>query len=589
MKLSWYRLKAIYKNIEKREILHSTLQAIVKHSFLEEFPEVQWKNRTVPQIFYHVPEKKFDVILEKNESFEVHYFFCSMEPEIIERFRSSLQKRMAVLENQKYYELIQIFEIEERTPELLRKELPEIPENGEIELDFLMPLPFKPKKDYANSFFDAEMLIRSLKNRLLRLLNYQADDFEFEFTVDSSNFIYTELCTHQVNGTRGQKIHGCTGKLLLKGCFEKIKDLLLLCHELHAGAELSSSQGYFRLTDKSKPVEIKEKDDPDFSYRKPLYISTSHTFLSLDHETVQIVKDKSVMQTYPLNRISELIVLEKSVFSTELLKKCSEKEIKVSISLGQSNSSSIFIPENKAWYETIAKHRAKYESLASEDFLEIAKNIAISKISGYKTLFKERYKAGTSLILEKLEMECENIIKSESTDEIRGHEGFATRIIYDNIKTMIKEEDFKFIKREKEMPDRINSLLNFGYALLFIRINLIVKSLGLDPYIGFLHSPENRYESLTCDIQEPFRARIVRAIIRVVNLKIIQKDDFIEKKGALYLKYEPKIKFLNNIEKELQRTNTKNEKTLLEEIYEQCTSIKKWARENSKISWYKWE
>ena len=46
----------------------------------------------------------------------------------------------------------------------------------------------------------------------------------------------------------------------------------------------------------------------------------------------------------------------------------------------------------------------------------------------------------------------------------------------------IDHKAFHLTKRERTKPDRINSLLNFGYDLLFSRINATVRAASLAPF-----------------------------------------------------------------------------------------------------------
>ena len=138
----------------------------------------------------------------------------------------------------------------------------------------------------------------------------------------------------------------------------------------------------------------------------------------------------------------------------------------------------------------------------------------------------------------------------------------------------------------KEQP---NSLLNFGYYLLFSRINATVRAMGLNPYLGFLHSSGNTYESLVCDIQELFRANIDRFIFRLINTRIIREDDFVENQAGYYLRKEGVVKFLNQMEVEMNKKERKASLSLKEHIYTQVTVIKNWLIENKTLSFYKWE
>lgn len=116
-----------------------------------------------------------------------------------------------------------------------------------------------------------------------------------------------------------------------------------------------------------------------------------------------------------------------------------------------------------------------------------------------------------------------------------------------------------------------------------------MRAVGLNPYLGFLHSPEDNYESLVCDIEELFRARIVRLIMRLVNLKVITKEDFTETDRGFYLKKEAVKNFLNQFEAEMERKNAKNTLSLKESIYVQIMVIKNFVMENKPLSFYNWD
>ncbi|MCX6925985.1 MAG: CRISPR-associated endonuclease Cas1 [Verrucomicrobia bacterium] len=68
-----------------------------------------------------------------------------------------------------------------------------------------------------------------------------------------------------------------------------------------------------------------------------------------------------------------------------------------------------------------------------------------------------------------------------------------------------------------ERRDRWNLLLDTLSFLLFNRLHTACRTRGLDPWLGFLHSPENRYPSLIYDLMEPFRSRLDRFAVWLAN------------------------------------------------------------------------
>jgi CRISPR-associated protein Cas1 len=72
--------------------------------------------------------------------------------------------------------------------------------------------------------------------------------------------------------------------------------------------------------------------------------------------------------------------------------------------------------------------------------------------------------------------------------------------------------------------DLVNSLLNYGYGILYSRLmNVLVRS-GLNVYIGFLHKPQKGKAGLLYDFIEEFRASAVdRTVFAWLNLGMAAK------------------------------------------------------------------
>ena len=78
MTLSYHILKTVYSAQRRGVIIHATLQAIMKKSYIDAFPGTEWKNLDVPNIFYHVEGRRFSDVLDENEIFTVLYFSAGL-------------------------------------------------------------------------------------------------------------------------------------------------------------------------------------------------------------------------------------------------------------------------------------------------------------------------------------------------------------------------------------------------------------------------------------------------------------------------------------------------------------------------------
>lgn len=323
--------------------------------------------------------------------------------------------------------------------------------------------------------------------------------------------------------------------------------------------------------------------------KKPLYIVEPYTFLSLNGDAIDICKNRKVVETIPLRRVSEIMVMEKTVFSTALLRKCTEGNVPLTIALGTGYYITTVKPDSKKYYDIAYEHGKKYSSLSETEVLCIAKEFAAGKIQNYLALFQQRFLKEQYLFINELEEVEQQMYQAGDVEQVRGLEGAAAKKIYQKLNNFIDDDAFHIQKRDRRSPDRMNALLNFGYYLLFSRINATVRAIGLNPYLGFLHSPQDNYESLVCDIEELFRSRIDRFIVRLINLKVLGRDDFVEAERGLILKKDAVKRFIEQFETEMEKKSPRDTLSLKEDIYVQTITLKKWALENRSLSFYRWK
>jgi len=345
---------------------------------------------------------------------------------------------------------------------------------------------------------------------------------------------------------------------------------------------------FLGFTFKDKAI-VETGDEAVRLFKKPLYIVEPYVYMSMSSGTVVLKKNKAIIDSIPLGRISEIMVMEKTVFSTAIVRYCVEHRIPLTVTMNNGYYITTIKPDSKKYYEIAAAHTRKYGMLTETECLCIAKEFAAGKILNSISFFNQRFMKGGNIFINDLIEATSNIYQAIDIHQVRGIEGMASRKIFEKFNDYIKSPDFHFKKRIRQQPDRINSLLNFGYYLLFSRINATVRALGLNPYLGFLHSPGDNYESLVCDIQELFRSRINRLILRLINKKIITNDDFKESKNGFYLNKEGVKKFVNHFEGEMNRKHKKSSLSLKEHIYVQTTVIKNWVLDNKSLTFYKWD
>src|SRR5262249_41971971 len=67
----------------------------------------------------------------------------------------------------------------------------------------------------------------------------------------------------------------------------------------------------------------------------------------------------------------------------------------------------------------------------------------------------------------------------------------------------------RYTARSRRPPiDRFSALLNFGYALLETAVMRAVMAVGLEPALGFYHTPRSAAHPLVLDLMELFRVAL---------------------------------------------------------------------------------
>ena len=119
--------------------------------------------------------------------------------------------------------------------------------------------------------------------------------------------------------------------------------------------------------------------------------------------------------------------------------------------------------------------------------------------------------------------------RQEDMETVRGVEGRASNLYFEAFPQLLRVPGFDFRGRNRRPPlDPVNALLSFVYTLLTLEVLTSIKVVGLDPYLGSLHTVEYGRPSLACDLVEEWRSFLGdRLVLALINRKVIQPDDFV--------------------------------------------------------------
>lgn len=265
-----------------------------------------------------------------------------------------------------------------------------------------------------------------------------------------------------------------------------------------------------------------------------LYITTPESYLSKDGENVVIsVKQQEVFRISVLN-IESIVTFGYMGASPGLMKLCADRGIGLTFLSPHGRFISRIQGQVRG---NVLLRKAQYALSDDENVAtEIARICIAGKIQNYRAILRryERDYGDTEEIAEALgQMErCKRLtLTATNRDQVRGLEGEAASAYFAVFPQLIinQKEDFPFNGRNRRPPkDAVNAMLSLAYTLLTNDITTALETVGLDPYVGFLHTLRPGRASLALDMVEELRAYLGdRFVLSLINRKQISASDFL--------------------------------------------------------------
>lgn len=273
-----------------------------------------------------------------------------------------------------------------------------------------------------------------------------------------------------------------------------------------------------------------------------LYITNPEAYVSRDGENVVIKIDNKEVLRRPIHILENIVCFNYVGISPGLMKLCVDNNVGVSF----LNEYGRFMARVSGKVKgNVILRRTQYRYADDiEKSLEISKNCITGKLVNCRNVVSRAIRDHKNVVdsdkmkfvLEKLSISLENVKNTTNIDELRGIEGEAARnyfSIFDNF-ILKQKEDFYFTERSKRPPmDNINALISFAYTLLANDMESALETVGLDPYVGFMHTDRPGRISLALDMIEELRPYIAeRFVISLINKKQISPKGFVKKESG---------------------------------------------------------
>ena len=277
-----------------------------------------------------------------------------------------------------------------------------------------------------------------------------------------------------------------------------------------------------------------------------LYVTIPETYLSLDGENVVVLKEKQELGRIPMHNIERIMTFGYMGVSPALMGKC----VELGIELVFMTPYGKFLARVEGGINGNVLLRREQFRIADDQnrSLAIARNMIIGKIYNsrqviLRVLRDHELRVDQALFRKKADFLQEALQKCKNVrdiDGLRGIEGECASVYFSIFDHMIlqQKKEFYFSTRSKRPPlDNVNALLSFSYSLCTSMCASALEAVGLDPYVGFMHTDRPGRRSLALDLVEEFRAWFCdRFVLMLINKRIISADDFEKREdGAVIL------------------------------------------------------
>ncbi|MGM0471880.1 MAG: CRISPR-associated endonuclease Cas1 [Bacillota bacterium] len=266
---------------------------------------------------------------------------------------------------------------------------------------------------------------------------------------------------------------------------------------------------------------------------KSLVIDDYGIFVGKRSERIVIKKKDEIIQEVPFFKVEQILIASSGVsFSSDLIHECSKVGIQLDfISYRGDHLAKL---SSSAMLGTIQTRRQQLAAYQDQRGVQLAIAFARGKIENQIVLLKYLAKSRKSKdkelydsiydTIEGLNNNQEELseIKGAQVDQVRNlilsSEGRAAQKYWQVVKEILPDYLEFSGRTTQHAADLVNSLLNYGYGILYSKVSAAILRAGLDLYAGFLHADRPGKPSLTLDLIEEFRQTVVdRTVIGLLN------------------------------------------------------------------------
>ncbi len=321
------------------------------------------------------------------------------------------------------------------------------------------------------------------------------------------------------------------------------------------------------------PEEVRQAQEPDHQPVRlfppdrdgaTLHVLTHGARVGRSAETLTITTpDDAPAAKHPIRQVDSVLVHGYAQISTQAINLCVDHEVPVHW-LGTTGRHVASLTSTAG---QVQRRIRQYRALSDEaTCLRLAKALVRAKIESQLrfilrgTRGDESIRAAIEANLVPIRSAVASIDAAADRDTLRGLEGSAAVAYFRSLNHLLipdVPEDLRYATRTRRPPlDRFNAALGFGYGLLHTAVLRAVLASGLEPALGFFHTPRSAAYPLILDLMELFRV-ILWDMVLIASLNRGQWDpdaDFTVTKAKVWLSDDGRKKAIGLFEARLDES-----------------------------------
>ncbi len=282
---------------------------------------------------------------------------------------------------------------------------------------------------------------------------------------------------------------------------------------------------------------------PHKQSRMELILNTYGTSLNRDNEGF-VITTKDGRQRIPAEGITSIQISRGAQITSDAVMLAVEREIEVLfMDKGGNPIGRIWSPKFGS-ISTIRKGQVNFAF--SKDAVDWIKDIICRKIENQQALIlmlrkeDDREKRIAERSINRMEDYRNKILalKGEIVNDIastlRGWEGQASKIYFETLNEFIPEEYHFATRTQKPAMDVANAFLNYGYGILYGKLEGAMIKAGIDPYVGIMHRDDYNRPVLVYDVIELYRVWVDYVVFTLLSQNIITDEFYSKREDGSY-------------------------------------------------------